>query len=639
MDEVFLESQAATSKTPEEVLLESQTATSKPSEEILSGSQIATSKKAEEVLEHTFGYQTFRPLQQNIIDSLLKKRDNFVLMPTGGGKSLCFQIPAMLMEGVAIVVSPLISLMQDQVQALNANAVAAAYYNSSLDEASARQTLAKLHAGELDLLYIAPERLMSDSFLERLEEIEIAFFAVDEAHCVSQWGPDFRPEYLALQALRELFPDIPLIALTATADKQTRQDIMNVLRLLRADFHLASFNRPNIRYTVVEKHKPFQQVQQFLQTRSNQSGIIYCMTRKRVDEVTEKLLQQGINAGAYHAGLNNQIRQQVQTQFQSDDIQIVVATVAFGMGIDKPNVRFVIHYDLPKNIESYYQETGRAGRDDLPAEALLLYGLGDIAIVRGIIAVNNNETQKRIEQHKLNAMTAFAEAQTCRRRVLLNYFDEALNENCNNCDVCLNPPETYDATEDAQKALSCVYRVGQRFGVAHVVDVLRGAQGQRILNLRHDSLSTFGIGKEISREAWFSVFRQLIHHGYIEQDFARYSVLTLTPKAKPLLRGEQTLTLAKPRIKTVEKRKPKQKKKTFEFEYDESLFQALRTLRKRLADEKNVPPFVIFSDASLAEMAANKPTTGAAFLEINGVGEHKLNVYGEVFLDLIKEVT
>lgn len=589
---------------------------------------------ASRILETIFGFKQFRPLQKEIIESLTSGRNNFVLMPTGGGKSLCYQIPALLREGVAIVVSPLISLMEDQINALRNNGVPAAYYNSSLSGDDARKVLAQFHQGKLKLLYVAPERLMSNSFIERLMDIKIALFAIDEAHCVSQWGPDFRPEYLQLGRLRNIFQDIPCIALTATADKQTREDIRNVLQLQSADFHLGSFNRPNIRYSVLEKHQPFKQLCRFLESHRDQSGIIYCLSRKRVDEIAEKLTALGYRASPYHAGLSTDKRRATQDAFQRDNVDIIVATVAFGMGIDKPNVRFIVHYDLPKNIEAYYQETGRAGRDNLPAEALLLYGLGDIAIARSLIERNNNAEQRRIELHKLNCMTAFAEAQTCRRRVMLNYFDETLSHNCNNCDVCESPPETYDATEDARKALSCVFRVRQRFGVSHIIDVLRGSDNTRIKNMRHDQLSTYSIGDHLSQQEWHSIFRQLIHLGFIEQDLANYSVLKLTGQATPLLRGEIALQLAKPRIK-LKKSKEKPKKSVYE-NYDKTLFEELRQLRKKLADRANVPPFIIFSDASLIEMTVKMPKDNLSFLAINGVGQKKLERYGEDFLDLLK---
>ncbi|WP_303721613.1 DNA helicase RecQ [Malonomonas rubra] len=584
-------------------------------------------------LANVFGYQSYRPFQKEVIEHLINGKDAFVLMPTGGGKSLCYQIPALHRQGIAIVVSPLISLMKDQVDALRANGVSAACYNSSLVAAEARQVLAKLHAEELDLLYVAPERLLSDGFIERLQDLSIALFAVDEAHCVSQWGHDFRPEYVQLGLLRQLFPAVPMVALTATAEKQTRIDILQRLQLNAPLQVIASFDRPNIRYTVINKAKPYQQLSAFLENRQQEAGIVYCLSRKRVEEVARKLREDGVEAAAYHAGLPAEVRQRVQEDFLRDDLQVVVATVAFGMGIDKPNVRFVVHYDLPKNIESYYQETGRAGRDGLPAEALLLFGYGDIAISRGLIEKSDNAAQKRIEIHKLNAMVAFAESGTCRRRALLGYFGETLRDDCGNCDICLNPPQRYDATEDAQKALSCVYRVGQRFGMAHVIDVLRGAKTERILSLRHDKLSTYGIGREQNQESWGHLLRQLIHHGYLEQDIANYSVLKLTEAARPLLRGELELTITEPRLRAEKKKKPE--RKIVGLEYDQELFNLLRVLRKQIADRDGVPPYVVFGDASLAEMAARLPTDEGSFLQINGVGQTKLHRYGAEFIEEI----
>lgn len=587
-----------------------------------------------DTLKRVFGFQAFRPLQEEIVTRILRGQDAFVLMPTGGGKSLCFQLPALLRDGVGIVVSPLISLMKDQVDALRASGIRAAYYNSSLGQKAARQVLAELHAGRLDLLYIAPERLMSPGFLERLQDIDIALIAIDEAHCISQWGHDFRPEYTQLGLLRERFAGTPLVALTATADAQTRQDILTRLDLCRDDCFITSFDRPNIRYTVLEKHQPARQLMKFLAGHQSEAGIVYALSRKRVEEVARRLCDAGLSAAAYHAGLCDSERQRVQERFLRDELQIVVATVAFGMGIDKSNVRFVVHYDLPKNIEGYYQETGRAGRDGLASEALLLFGYGDIALCRGLIEKGNNEEQNRIELHKLNAMASFAEALTCRRRVLLGYFGEEAADDCGNCDICLHPPETYDATQDARKALSCVYRVGQRFGAGHVIDVLRGADNERIERLGHRKLSTYGIGTDVSRDAWGSLLRQLVHHGYLYQDIGNYSVLRLTEKARPLLRGEITLQLAKPRIKVRAVKKPSSRNAS-EWSYDIALFDALRKLRKQIADHEQVPPFVVFSDATLAEMAARRPRDEAALLSVNGVGQRKLQRYGEDFLALL----
>ncbi|MEW8014307.1 MAG: DNA helicase RecQ [Candidatus Sedimenticola endophacoides] len=589
-----------------------------------------------DTLRRVFGYHRFRAHQQAIIERVIEGGDAFVLMPTGGGKSLCYQIPALHRQGVAVVVSPLISLMKDQVDSLLANGVAAAYYNSSLDGGQSRRVLARMHDRQLDLLYIAPERLLSAGFLERLQSLDIALFAIDEAHCVSQWGHDFRPEYVQLGQLREHFPGVPLIALTATADHQTRSDILVQLRLDGAETFISGFDRPNIRYSVLDKHKPFDQLLRFLDSRREQSGIIYCLSRRKVEEVAERLRGEGIAAAAYHAGFSGEVRGTVQERFLRDELDVVVATVAFGMGIDKPNVRFVVHYDLPRHIEGYYQETGRAGRDGLPAEALLLYGAQDVVTARRLIEGGDNPDQQRIELHKLNAMVALAESVGCRRRALLNYFGERLEEDCGNCDVCINPQARFDARVDAQKALSCVYRVGQRFGMKYVIDVLRGADTERIRQLGHDRLSTYGIGGDKSELEWSGIFRQLIHHGYLLQDIAQYSVLKLTPEARPLLRGELELELARPRIR----QKGGRRRRGAAAELaprDEALFQQLRVLRKTLADQQGVPPYVIFGDASLVQMARHRPIDDQQFLEISGVGQTKLARYGNDFISLIAE--
>ena len=591
-----------------------------------------------ETLRRVFGYPAFRPYQEEIIDAIIRGEDAFVLMPTGGGKSLCYQIPALHRPGVGIVVSPLISLMKDQVDALRANGVAAAFYNSSLGEKDSRRVLAELHNGRLDLLYVAPERLMGEGFVERLAELEIALFAIDEAHCISQWGHDFRPEYVQLGRLRRFFPKVPVIALTATADSQTRDDILQRLEISRSACRVTGFDRPNIRYTVEDKQKPFVQLLNFIRSREHyDAGIVYALSRKRVEEVAARLAAEGFSAAPYHAGLPDRERERVQEAFQRDDLQVVVATVAFGMGIDKPNIRFVVHYDLPKNIESYYQETGRAGRDDLPAEALLLFGYGDIAIARGLIENGGNPEQNRIELHKLNAMVGFAEARTCRRRVLLGYFSETPACDCGNCDICLNPPERYDATEDARKALSCVYRVGQRFGMGHVIDVLRGSRNERVRKHGHDRLSTYGIGSALGRDEWGSIIRQLVHLGYLEQDLASYAVLRLTEAARPVLRGELTLTLARPRIRPVAAKKGKKGKQTVLGGQgkNDGLFQELRALRKKIALREGVPPFVVFGDTTLTEMASRRPKDAEELLRISGVGQHKLGKYGAEFLRVI----
>ena len=584
----------------------------------------------QDILQSVFGYGEFRPHQLEIIDGIVSQRDAFVLMPTGGGKSLCYQVPALCLPGTVIVVSPLISLMKDQVDSLQVNGVAAACYNSSLNEKTSRALLAQFHAGELDLLYVAPERLMSASFQARLDDVDISLFAIDEAHCVSQWGHDFRPEYVQLGQLRERFPDIPMAAFTATADPQTRGDIIHRLQLQNPDIYVTGFDRPNIRYSALEKAKPFDQLTTFLTGHQGDAGIVYALSRKRVEEVAGKLQAAGFRALPYHAGLPAAQRQAAHEQFMRDEIDVVVATVAFGMGIDKPDVRFVVHYDLPRNIEGYYQETGRAGRDGLPADTLLLFGAQDMVLARRMVEGNENEEQRRIESHKLNSMVAFAESLTCRRRVLLNYFGEELGDACGNCDICSDPPECYDATVDAQKALSCVYRVGQRFGMRHVVDVLRGADNERIRNLRHNELSTYGIGSDHTDAEWTSLFRQLIHRGYLVQDIASYSILKLTPEARPLLKGESKLELARPRIR--ERNKKKRKLVAPVEGRDELLFELLRELRKDLAREEGIAPYMVFGDAALTQMAILLPSNRDEFLDINGVGAMKLEKYGDVFL-------
>ena len=584
------------------------------------------------ILKQVFGYSEFRDGQETVINAALNGQDTLVLLPTGGGKSVCYQVPALALSGLTVVISPLISLMQDQVSQLQALGVKAAYINNSLNRDEQQQIYQQLHSGLIKLLYVAPEKVLQHEFKERLSHLNISLFAIDEAHCVSHWGHDFRPHYCRLSELKQHFPHVPMMALTATADKATRFDIVQQLGLTAPYIHTGSFDRPNIRYTIEEKFKPLAQLLRYLKEQQNQSGIIYCTSRKRVDEIAEKIADAGLNAAAYHAGMSNEQRQFVQTGFARDDIQIVVATVAFGMGINKPNVRFVLHYDIPKSIESYYQETGRAGRDGLAAEAIMYFDPADIGRVRRFFEDIEDEQRRRVEEQRFNAMASFAEAQTCRRQILLNYFSEYQREPCGNCDICLNPPKSFDGTLVAQQALSCVYRAEQRFGLGYIVELLRGANTSRIRDNNHHQLSTYGIGKDHSSEFWLSILRQLIHQGLLSQDITQGSALRLTEGARAIFKGEYALQMAEPRLQA----KHVYQDKLAQFNYDKKLFAKLRALRKELADADDVPPYVVFNDKTLAEMAQLMPTNDSEFLKVSGVGFTKLNKYGSPFLQAIR---
>jgi ATP-dependent DNA helicase RecQ len=587
-------------------------------------------EQARKILKDVFGYDNFRPMQEEVIDTLLDGKDAFVLMPTGGGKSLCYQIPAIIRKGTGIVVSPLISLMKDQVDTLTRCGVKAAYYNSSLKAADAKDVLDRFEAGDLDLLYVAPERLLTKPFLKRLENVDVGLFAIDEAHCVSQWGHDFRPEYVRLGELRELLPDVPMIALTATADEHTREDIADRLSLQKARRFVFSFDRPNIRYLVAEKRQPLTQVLQFLEDWKGASGIIYCMSRKRVEDLAVNLQRHGIRAAAYHAGMPGRQREKVQDDFLRDRIKVIVATIAFGMGVDKPNVRFVVHHDLPKSIESYYQETGRAGRDGLESEALMLYGSGDVNLVRRLIENVENPDQRRVEVHKLNSMVALAEALTCRRRVLLGYFGETMEEPCGNCDICLDPPETYDASEIARLAVQCVKELSGDYGVGYVIDVLRGSNNARIMEKKHNKLKSHGAGADINGDEWTSILRQMVHHGYFTQDISRRAALVPTRKAELLLEGgDVVLAKYQPGIK--------RKLKRFSQGRDEGLYQKLAELREKLAEAEDVAPHVLLSDVALTEMSQLGAADEDALRGVSGMGQHKLEAYGEAFAKLLQK--
>lgn len=590
-----------------------------------------------EVLHSAFGYQSFRKGQEEAINAALNGQDALVVMATGNGKSLCYQIPALCFDGLTLVISPLISLMKDQVDQLQANGIEADFLNSSQTLQQQQQVQNKLISGQLKLLYVSPEKVMTNGFFQLISYTKVSFIAIDEAHCISQWGHDFRPEYTQLGGLKSSFPDAPIMALTATADYATRQDILTHLKLQNPLQYIGSFDRPNIRYTLEEKFKPMEQLTRFVLAQKGKSGIIYCNSRSKVERIAESLRSKGVPAAAYHAGMETAQRERVQQDFQRDNVQVVVATIAFGMGINKSNVRFVAHFDLPRSIESYYQETGRAGRDDLPAEAVLFYEPADYAWLQKMLLEKPETPQRQIEQHKLEAIGEFAESQTCRRLVLLNYFGEHRQTPCNNCDICLDPPKKYDGLMDAQKVMSTIYRVGQCFGAQYIIGVLRGMHNQKIIERGHDKLSVYGIGKDKSKEHWQSVIRQLIHLGFVQQVIGEFNAtLRLTESAKPILKGEVPLELAMPRISAITKITHSPQRNAVP-NYDKDLFARLRFLRKQIADKENIPPYIVFNDATLQEMAQYMPTSKTEMLQINGVGAIKLERFAQPFMALINE--
>jgi len=597
---------------------------------------------AHDILHTVFGFDAFRGRQEEIIAHIVAGGDALVLMPTGGGKSLCYQIPALVRSGMAVVVSPLIALMRDQVEALKQLGVRAEALNSSVESGEASRIMAAMRSGEIDLLYIAPERLLMEGTQNLLANCNLSLFAIDEAHCVSQWGHDFRPEYMQLAMLHERFPDVPRVALTATADKPTQNEIVRQLKLEGGRVFITSFDRPNIRYTITPKTKSRDQLLAFLsQHHKGNSGIVYCLSRARVEETAEALSRKGFNALPYHAGLSADIRNRNQDKFIKDEGVIMVATIAFGMGIDKPDVRFVVHMDLPKSIEAYYQETGRAGRDGLPSEALLFFGSSDAGKMASMIESGDGSAQrKQLERRKLDALVGFCASVKCRRQMLLDYFGENLPEPCGNCDTCLKPAVTFDATVAAQKALSCVIRTGQRFGAAHLTDVLLGGKTERIRQFGHDQLSTYGIGKEFSREQWRSIFRQLVAHGLLVTDMEGHGGLRLGAETlcRPVLRGETQIQLREDAVtRTTRAMRAEVRNKTiFDNNDDEQLFQQLRACRSQLAKNQNVPPYVIFLDTTLIALAKMRPQNLQDMEQISGIGSAKLKRYGAAFLDVIR---
>jgi ATP-dependent DNA helicase RecQ len=609
---------------------------------VLASPRQRVSRSPDQLLRQVFGYAEFRGEQRAIIESALVGRDSLVLMPTGGGKSLCFQIPALLREGTGLVVSPLIALMEDQVNALCELGINAAYLNSSLSSVEQRQVLDRLQSGELDLLYMAPERLLQTQTKSQLSGLPLSIVAIDEAHCVSQWGHDFRPEYLALNELADVLPGVPRMALTATATTATREDIIERLALKTPKRFIAGFDRPNIRYLVQTKADVRRQLKTFLAGHRGEAGIVYCLSRKRVEQTAEWLRSEGFDALPYHAGLPAETRAEHQRRFAAADAVVIVATIAFGMGIDKPDVRFVAHLDLPKSIESYYQETGRAGRDGEPAEAWMVYGLADVVQLRQLVESSDaDQERKRRERYKLDALLGWCEVTECRRWPLLNYFGDASDESvagCGNCDNCLTAPATWNGTEAARKLLSAVYRTGQRFGAAHVIDVLLGKPTDKITRNGHDRLSVFNVGSELTPRAWHSVVRQLVVREYLRVDHDRYGALVLTDDSRLLLRGELELQLREDPQQPATRKKPRAASVQEDLsETDRALWDALRECRRRIATEHNVPPYVIFHDATLRQMVDMRPRNREELLALNGVGLTKLERYGEEFLETIRQ--
>ncbi len=604
------------------------------------GSCLDSMTTPQHILRRSFGYSEFREHQLEIIETLIGGGDAFVLMPTGSGKSICYQIPAILRKGVGVVVSPLIALMQDQVGALRHNGLQADFLNSGQSAEEAGEVKRRVLAGRSDLLYVAPERLLTESFLSLLGRVPLALFAIDEAHCVSQWGHDFRPEYLQIRQVADRFPGVPRIALTATADRVTRREIVEKLGLGAARQFVSSFDRPNIRYRVQLKEGEKGQLLSFIRgEHEGHSGIVYCRTRNRSDEAAEFLAQKGLDAVSYHAGLDPGLRALRQRRFLEGDALIVVATIAFGMGIDKPDVRFVAHLDLPMSMEAYYQETGRAGRDGQAADAWMVYSMGDVVALRQLLDRSEGaEPFKSIQQQKLGALLGYCESTDCRRRVLLGYFGESLAAPCGNCDVCLDGVDAWDGTVAAQKALSCVYRTGQRFGANYLADVLTGRMDERMQRLGHDRIKTFGVGQELTPAEWRAVFRQLIAAGLLDVDLAQRAGFRLNERSWEILRGERAVSFRKDRRPEVKPRVPAAAGKPVEIDLDGEdgrLFERLRDLRLRIARRSGVPPYVIFHDKTLKEMAALRPSTRGGLLQITGVGESKLEKYGEQFLEVI----